>query len=137
MRSAVSCLGLSAMASSLEKLMKVRIYVAGPYTQGDVAVNVRNAYAAADRLADLGFAPFVPHATHFWHMLFPRPYEFWLDLDNQFLPFCEAVLRIPGPSSGADKEVQLAQRLMIPVFTDIDALLKHFEGRASEGNGEA
>jgi len=110
--------------------MIARIYVAGPYTQGDVAVNVRNAYEAANRLADLGFAPFVPHATHFWHMLFPRPYEFWLELDNEFLPSCEAVLRLSGPSSGADKEVQLAQTLGIPVFTGIDELVKHFEVRA-------
>jgi hypothetical protein len=50
--------------------MNARIYVAG---KGDVAVNVRNAHMAANKLADLGFAPFVPHATHFWHMLFPRP----------------------------------------------------------------
>ena len=53
--------------------MIARIYIAGPYTNGDVAVNVRTAYEAANQLADLGFAPFVPHATHFWHMLFPRP----------------------------------------------------------------
>lgn len=107
--------------------MKARVYVAGPYTKGDVAVNVRNAYAVANELADLGFAPFVPHATHFWHMLFPRPYEFWLDLDNQFLPFCDAVLRIPGDSSGADKEVALAERLGKPVFTNIPELIKHFD----------
>ena len=111
--------------------MIARVYVAGPYTHGDVAVNVRNAYAAASRLADLGFAPFVPHATHFWHMLFPRPYEFWLELDNQFLPFCQAVLRLPGHSQGADKEVHLAQTLGIPVFTDIDDLVKHFEDASS------
>lgn len=112
--------------------MKARVYVAGPYSQGDVAVNVRNAYKAANHLADLGFAPFVPHATHFWHMLFPRPYEFWLDLDNQFLPFCQAVLRLPGPSSGADNEVLLAQNLNIPVFTNIGDLMKHFESTGSE-----
>lgn len=106
--------------------MIARIYVAGPYTQGDVALNVHRAYEAANRLADLGFAPFVPHATHFWHMLFPRPYEFWLNLDNQFLPFCQAVLRLPGSSSGADKEVQLAENLNIPVFTSINDLAAHF-----------
>ena len=117
-------------------MMKARIYVAGPYSQGDVAVNVRNAYVAADRLANLGFAPFVPHATHFWHMLFPRPYEFWLDLDNQFLPFCQGVLRLPGPSSGADKEVHLAQTLKIPVFTNIDDIVKHFEEGTSLGKEE-
>ena len=112
--------------------MIARIYIAGPYTQGDVAMNVRNAYETANRLADLGFAPFVPHATHFWHMLFPRPYAFWLELDNQFLPCCAGLLRLPGPSSGADKEVHLAQTLGIPVFMEIDKLVSHFRGQASE-----
>jgi Domain of unknown function (DUF4406) len=111
--------------------MIARIYVAGPYTKGDVAVNVRNAYEAASRLADLGFAPFVPHATHFWHILFPRPYEFWLDLDNQFLPCCEGLLRLPGESAGADKEVQLARSRGIPVFTEIGDLVKYFVDRAN------
>lgn len=113
--------------------MIARIYVAGPYTKGDVAINVRNAYEAANRLADLGFAPFVPHATHFWHMLFPRPYEFWLDLDNQFLPFCEAILRLSGESSGADKEVALARTLGLPVFTEIGELTDHFMRKRKDG----
>lgn len=116
--------------------MIARIYVAGPYTKGDVAVNVRNAYVAANRLADLGFAPFVPHATHFWHMLFPRPYEFWLELDNEFLPFCQAVLRLPGPSSGADKEVRLAESLKIPVFTEIEQVVEHFRKQDSASRNE-
>lgn len=111
--------------------MIARIYVAGPYSQGDVAINVRKAYEAADRLASLGFAPFVPHSTHFWHMLFPRPYDFWLELDNQFLPLCEGVLRLPGLSRGADKEVNLAKTLNIPVFTDIGDLVNHFERQMS------
>lgn len=109
--------------------MKARIYIAGPYTQGDVAVNVRNAYEMANRLADLGFAPYVPHATHFWHMLFPREYEFWLALDNEYLPFCEAVLRIPGTSNGADKEVDLARSLGLPIFASVDEVVAHFEER--------
>jgi hypothetical protein len=107
--------------------MKGRIYIAGPYTNGDVAVNVRNAYEAANRLADLGFAPFVPHSTHFWHMMFPRPYEFWLELDRQFLPCCAALVRLAGASTGADQEVELAKRLGVPVFDDIDKLVQFFK----------
>jgi hypothetical protein len=109
--------------------MREKIYVAGPYTKGDVAVNVRNAFEAANQLADRGFAPFVPHSTHFWHMLFPRPYEFWLDLDNQFLPSCDAVLRLPGESSGADKEVELAHSLDMPIFYTIEDLLGHYNDK--------
>lgn len=107
--------------------MIARIYVAGPYTNGDVAVNVRNAYEAANKLADLGFAPFVPHASHFWHLLFPRSYEFWLELDNEFLFCCDAVLRLSGLSLGADKEVELAKRLGKPVFVEIEDLIEYFK----------
>jgi hypothetical protein len=100
-----------------------RIYIAGPYTKGDVAANVRSAYEAANQLADHGLAPFVPHHTHFWHMLFPRPYEEWLRLDLAFLPCCDALLRLPGESSGADRETAKAQSLGIPVFTDVESLI--------------
>lgn len=110
-----------------------RVYVAGPYTKGDVAVNVRNAIMAANRLADCGFAPFVPHLLHFWHMVCPRPYEFWCDLDNQFLPFCDALFRLPGESSGSDKEEELARSLGIPVFTTYWEICDHFQRRLQDG----
>jgi hypothetical protein len=106
--------------------MRAKVYIAGPYTKGDVAVNVRNAILAAETLAEIGFAPFIPHLTHFWHMLFSRPYGVWLDLDNQFLPACDALLRIPGESNGADKEVELAQTLGLPIFHSIEAVDAHF-----------
>lgn len=38
----------------------VKVYVASPYTLGDVAVNVKAQMDAADKLISLGFAPFVP-----------------------------------------------------------------------------
>jgi hypothetical protein len=106
---------------------QVRIYVAGPYSKGDVAVNVRDAIIVAGQLRDAGFAPFLPHLTHFWHLVAPRPYGDWLDLDNQFVPCCDALLRIPGDSRGADKEVMLARSLDIPVFHTQKALQEHFD----------
>jgi len=101
-----------------------RVYVAGPYSAGDLAMNVRSAYEAATRLADAGFAPFVPHHTHFWQLLFPRPYDEWLKLDLAFLPCCDAVLRLPGESHGADGEVREAQTRGIPVFEDLHELVR-------------
>ena len=106
----------------------IKVYVAGPYTNGDTAINVRTALEVANNLADCGFAPYVPHLTHFWHLIFPRPYEFWLDLDNTFLPSCNCLLRLPGASAGADKEVELAQRLKLPVFYSQEEL-KMFYGK--------
>lgn len=101
-----------------------RVYIAGPYTQGDVAVNVRNAMAAASRLLDAGFAPYLPHLTHFWHLTFPRPYEDWIQMDLIWVALCDAVYRIPGPSSGADGETAYASQLRIPVYTDLNTLIE-------------
>lgn len=106
--------------------MKTRVYIAGPYSKGDVAVNVKNAYEMADKIALIGLYPFVPHHTHFWHMLFPKKYEFWLDQDNAFLDVCNCLIRIPGDSNGADLEVGRAREINIPVFYSFEELKKHY-----------
>lgn len=101
-----------------------KVYVAGPYSKGDVAVNVREAIRVGDVLHTLGFVPYIPHFTHFWHMLFPKPYEQWLEYDNHWIPCCDALLRIPGDSGGADKEADLARSLGIPVFFTVEDLIR-------------
>lgn len=105
----------------------VKVYVAGPYTIGDVEENVSNAIAAANELADLGFAPFVPHLNHYWHMMYPRDYEFWTHLDMQWLQHCDIVLRLLGESNGADEEVKYATEHGIPVFYSIEELAQHYQ----------
>ena len=107
-------------------MKKIFVYVASPYTKGDVAVNVRVNVEAGDKIARLGFVPFIPLLTHFWHMLFPHPYEFWTAMDLHWIYNCDALLRLPGESSGADAEVAYAQRLGIPVFYTIEALQAAF-----------
>lgn len=101
-----------------------RIYVAGPYSQGDVVINVRQAVIAADMLRNAGFTPFVPHLSHLWHTISPRPYEDWLAMDLEWLEVCDALLRLPGESKGADMEVVRAMTLEIPVFYDMTALVE-------------
>lgn len=100
-----------------------RVYIAGPYTRGDVAINVRNAIDAADRLLDYGCSPYVPHLTHFWHMMIPHPYETWIRLDLNWLATCHAVIRLPGASLSADRETAEASRLGIPVYESVQALI--------------
>jgi hypothetical protein len=99
----------------------LRVYIAGPYT-GDVAANVRAAIDAADAVLSLGHVPFVPHLTHFWHLIHPRPWAEWMALDSAWVEQCQAVLRLPGPSVGADIECALAERLRIPVFRTLGDL---------------
>ena len=107
----------------------MRVYVAGPYTKGDVALNVRRALAAGQQLVEAGHAPFVPHLTHFWHLVFPGPYEQWIRLDLEWLPFCNALVRLSGESAGADGEVKVAMSLGIPCYTSVEAFLNTYRER--------
>ena len=90
------------------------IYVAGPYTKGDVAVNVFNALRFADYLMRQNVTPFVPHLTHFWHIMHPHTYEEWCKYDLVWMLKCDGILRIAGESAGADKEWDVAMESNIP-----------------------
>ena len=97
----------------------MKIYIAGPYTQGDVAENVRNAIYAGDCLARLGHIPFIPHLMHFWHFLLPHEFEFWMTQDMAWLRSCDAILRLDGESAGADREVEEAVKLGLVVYKSV------------------
>jgi hypothetical protein len=97
------------------------VYVAGPYSKPDPCENTNRAILAANRLLDC-CAPLIPHLSHFWHTVTPKPYEEWLALDLEYLRRCDVVLRLPGESSGADGEVAFALEHGIPVFHDEPAL---------------
>lgn len=99
-----------------------RVYIASPYTIGDVAVNVRTQIETAHKLMDMGLCPIVPLFTHFQHMMFPRPYEDWLKIDLCKIEMCDVLLRLPGESKGADMEAEHAHKLGIPVVFDLDGL---------------
>lgn len=92
------------------------IYVAGPYTKGDVALNVREAIVIGNNLRALGHVPFIPHLTHFWHMLIPHEIGYWYEYDIEWLKKCDAVFRFAGESTGADNEVRIAKELGLPIF---------------------
>jgi hypothetical protein len=108
---------LMKLKKSKGNIMKPEIiYVAGPYSQGDVAENVRNAMYKGMEINDLGHYAVIPHLTHFLHMFNPRPYKYWLDLDNRIIPKCTAITRIAGESDGADKELELAMKLGLKIL---------------------
>ena len=98
----------------------MKIYIAGQYTIGDPAVNVKRAIDAAEKVSALGHIPFIPHLTHFWHMIHPHEYEFWMMQDIEWLKVCDAILRLPGESTGADREVGIAQELGLRLFFSIE-----------------
>jgi len=101
-----------------------KVYIASPYTLGDVAQNVRRQIDAADTLMKYGFAPHVPLLSHFWHFVHPHLHSEWLEQDIVWLKSCDYVLRLDGESTGADKEVEIALANDIPVFYLFGDLLK-------------
>ena len=103
------------------------IYVAGPYTNDDPVLNVRKAIEAGEQLIALGFVPFIPHLTHLWHLISPHDIEYWYEYDNEWIRKCDALLRLPGESKGADDEVYLMFEMGKSVYYSIDALTKAAE----------
>jgi hypothetical protein len=106
------------------------VYVAAPYSSNP-AHNTNRAMAVTAELLDAGLVPFCPHWTLFQDTFRPRPYEDWLKFDLAWLARCDAVLRLPGVSPGADREVAEARRLNLPVFYTIENLLKWAEGKVA------
>lgn len=106
---------------------KVKVYIASPYTLGDVAVNVKAQLDVADQLMTLGFAPFAPLYSHFQHMAHPRPYIDWIKIDLEWVESCDCVLRLKGESKGADGEVAYAKKLCKPIFYSIEELIAYYK----------
>lgn len=101
----------------------IRVYVAGPYSASPERCT-QFALDIGTRLLDLGFAPYVPHLNHYWHLRSPQTYERWLELDFAWLAVAHVLLRMPGASPGADREVQFAQERSVPVFYGVHDLVK-------------
>lgn len=100
------------------------IYIASPYTLGDVAANVAVQIKAAHRILDMGHVPIAPLLSHYLHIHRQRPYEDWLKMDLAIIPRCDILLRLRGKSDGADKEVRLAASLNIPVYYSFKELAR-------------
>lgn len=97
--------------------MKPLVYIAGPYSHPDPVVNTKKALDVADLMLDEGrVTPIVPHLTMFWHFHSPRHIENWYAYDLEVLARCDALYRLQGESTGADREEAFAVEADIPIF---------------------
>ena len=107
-------------------IRRTRVYIAGPMlTSGNPYCNVRDGLRVGTILMKRGYYPFIPHLTAVWEMASSEDftYEDWLALDFQSIGMSDALLRLPGDSRGADREIAEARRLGIPVYYSLDTLL--------------
>ena len=100
------------------------VYIAGPITIPDPIWNTHDAIQVAERLYNSGLCvPLVPHMNLLWHFIIPHDVEYWYAYDLAVMKRCEAVLRLPGESKGAEAEIAQATKWQIPVFYDEESLM--------------
>jgi hypothetical protein len=109
------------------------ILIAGPYRSGTgddptrMAANLRRLEAAAWPLFQKGHIPMIGEwvALPVWHgaggtavgdALYDRILH---PTAGRLLQHCDAVLRLPGDSKGADEDVRVARERGLPVYFDI------------------
>ena len=110
------------------------ILIAGPYRSGTnddpakMAANLRRLEEASWPLFELGHIPMIGEwvALPIWRtaggkVVGDALYERILHpTAGRLIQICDAVLRLPGPSKGADNDVRLARERGIPVYFSIE-----------------
>ena len=96
---------------------KLRVYIAGPLSIGNTLKHISKAIRLGDRVLGAGHTPFIPHLNTIWEIVSNRPGSEFLAWDLEWLGLCDVLIRIPGESIGADREVSEAKKLKIPVVS--------------------
>ncbi len=97
---------------------RLRVYVAGPISQGDTWENIQRGLRWGRQMLRDGLAPYVPHLDAYL-TLAPTDDDAWqpmLEWDLEWVAASEALFRITGPSKGAELEIDVAKLLRIPVW---------------------
>jgi nucleoside 2-deoxyribosyltransferase len=106
----------------------LQIYIASPYSIGNSLDNVERQIDAAENLLNAGICPVIPLFSHYHHVKYPHDYETWMRVDFEKIRRADAVLRLPGKSRGADREIVFAISLNKPVFYRIKDVLNFQRG---------
>jgi len=86
-----------------------------------------------DILFDAGYFPITPLWTHFQHELIrPRHYEDWMAYDDAMMLQCDAGLRLPGPSSGANRECKGMAEAGLPLVNSVHHLFQYIPADREE-----
>ena len=115
------------------------ILIAGPYRSGTgddpakMAANLKRLEEASWPIFEKGHVPMIGEwvALPIWHMAGGKAvgdslYDRILHpTAGRLLAHCDAVLRLPGESKGAENDVRIARERGIPVYFDISEVPDH------------
>lgn len=108
---------------------RIRVYVSGPISKGNLEHNIKQATDAGEALIRAGFSPLVPQLTCYYAGSPPSAmpagfsHDDWLDCDLAWVAVSDVVLRLPGESVGADREVAFADEIGVPVYDSLNYLI--------------
>ena len=109
---------------------KLKIYIAGKLN--DMAVNylynVHQMMEIAEKVRNKGFSVFVPAIDLLMGIKFGyKDYHDYFDNSQPWLIISNGVFLVPGwkTSEGTKKEIETAKEHGVPVFDDIDELIKY------------
>ncbi len=90
--------------------MRPLIYMAAPYTRPEPVANTHAVCKVAMFVYEqTNWCPVVPHLSLLWHAVTPREEAHWYEYDLHLLRKCDAIVRLPGFSIGADGEIAFAK----------------------------
>src|SRR5919112_6675631 len=124
---------MRVMVANMKPLM---ILIAGPYksgTDGDpaaMAANLQRLEEAAWPIFERGHVPMIGEwvalpvlsSTGASGPTDPRAEQVLYPTAERLLEHCDAVLRLPGESRGADNDVAIARRRGLPVYLSVDEI---------------
>lgn len=108
-------MGSGAIQLGENVLERKLIFVSGPVSSDPYGC-IPKAIAKFDELWDEGWCPILPQLSVFQNMFSEHEYEEWMEYFDAIISRCDALYRMEGDSFGADREVERAERLGIPVF---------------------
>ncbi len=110
----------------------MRVYVAGPYSSDNVLgvlENIRDGINACTRLFEAGLSPYCPWLDYHYVLASQKPLSvngfYKLSLDWLMASNAMLVIGAWKKSKGTKLEISKANEYNIPVFYDIESLLRY------------
>ncbi|MBF0553765.1 MAG: DUF4406 domain-containing protein [Nitrospirae bacterium] len=100
--------------------MDMIVYIASPYSSNPEE-GVEKQIDAFNSLMTL-HTPIAPLLFHYVDKKYPHHYEEWMEICFQYIKLCDVVLRLPGYSPGADREINFARSLGKEIVYDVNLL---------------